>query len=218
MIARSFYARFLFALAFAVAACSLLAAQASNAELHTLPDMGPTLVPRQEVLRAVVSELRQRGLSEQELPRVEDLDLPATLPSLAGRRLRVRSSCSDEGLRRTQFRLECGAPGQCLPFLVYVRDSVRDRVHYGLSSGLGALAGSCRMASSRPPLEALVKPAVRAGDRATAVFLADRLRMTASVTCLERGREGEVIRVRGLDGHVFRARISGPDQLEALPQ
>ncbi len=61
-------------------------------------------------------------------------------------------------------------------------------------------------------------PVVRAGERATAVFLADRLRMTASVTCLERGNEGEIIRVRSQDGHVFRARISGPALLEALPQ
>jgi flagella basal body P-ring formation protein FlgA len=42
--------------------------------------------------------------------------------------------------------------------------------------------------------------------------------MTASVTCLERGRQGEVIRVRAPDGHIFRARISGPALLEALPQ
>lgn len=32
--------------------------------------------------------------------------------------------------------------------------------------------------------------------------------MTAIVTCLERGREGQVIRVRSQDGHIFRARIS----------
>jgi len=50
------------------------------------------------------------------------------------------------------------------------------------------------------------------------VFLTNRLRMTASVTCLERGREGEVIRVRSQDGHIFRARISGPALLEVLPQ
>ena len=68
------------------------------------------------------------------------------------------------------------------------------------------------------PVKALAKPAVRAGDRATAVFLSARLRISASVTCLERGREGEVIRVRGEDGQVFRARISGPALLEAVPQ
>jgi flagella basal body P-ring formation protein FlgA len=66
--------------------------------------------------------------------------------------------------------------------------------------------------------EPLPKPVLRAGDRATAVFLSNRLRMAASVTCLERGREGEVIRVRSQDGRVFRARISGPARLEVLPQ
>ena len=65
---------------------------------------------------------------------------------------------------------------------------------------------------------AVRKLAVHPGDRATAVFVADRLRMTASVTCLDRGREGEIIRVRGIDGHIFRARISGPARLEAVPQ
>jgi flagella basal body P-ring formation protein FlgA len=50
------------------------------------------------------------------------------------------------------------------------------------------------------------------------VFVSSGFRMTASVTCLERGREGEIIRVRGLDGHIFRARVSGPALLEALPQ
>jgi hypothetical protein len=166
------------------------------------------------VWQAVVAELRQRGLSEPQLPRIEDLDLPFALPAVAGRKLRVSSACWDEGPDRTQFRLECGEPGQCLPFLAYVHVQNRDA---------GARAGSCRLESpSRPapeaPVKPLAKPAVRAGDRATAVFLSARLRISASVTCLERGREGEVIRVRNEDGQVFRARISGPALLEAVPQ
>ena len=161
------------------------------------------------------------------MPRVEDLDLPAALPALAGRRLRVLSACWDEGARRTQFRLECGEPGQCLPFLVYVHDHGDDRGDdHGDDRGnadSGVRARPCRMASGRHAArevspKPLLKPTVRAGDRATAVFLSKRLRMTASVTCLERGREGEVIRVRGQDGQIFRARISGPALLEALPQ
>jgi len=186
------------------------------------PPAGPPApVTQQEVWQAVVAELRERGLSEQQLPRPEDLELPVALPALAGRRLRVASACWDAGPRRTQFRLQCGEPGQCLPFLVYLRDSVRDSP----DADVGARARSCRVATgsrsvsgSRPLPEAPPKPAVRAGERATAVFLSSRLRMTASVTCLEHGREGEIIRVRGLDGHVFRARISGPALLEALPQ
>jgi len=54
--------------------------------------------------------------------------------------------------------------------------------------------------------------------RATAVFASDRVRIAASVTCLERGREGEVIRVRVRMGKFF-ARAS-PAQLgwKRLPQ
>jgi hypothetical protein len=205
---------FIFVFVFAIAAGSLLSTRLSAEEARTPADTGPTPVTRQEVWQAVVAELRQRGLSEPQLPRIEDLDLPFALPALAGRQLRVSSACWDEGPERTQFRLECGEPGQCLPFLAYVHVQNRDA---------GARAGSCRQESpSRPapeaPVKALAKPAVRAGDRATAVFLSARLRISASVTCLERGREGEVIRVRNEDGQVFRARISGPALLEAVPQ
>ncbi len=211
MIARFIFVRFIFA--FGIVSGSLLWA----GEFRTLPDTRPTPVTRQEVWQAVAAELRERGLSEQQLPRVEDLDLPVALPALAGRRLRVSSACWDAGPRRTQYRLECGEPGQCLPFLVYVHADARNYVRN--DGNAGTRAGACRLTSrSRPAPEAAPKPAVRAGDRATAVFLANRLRMTASVTCLERGREGEVIRVRSQDGHIFRARISGPALLEALPQ
>ncbi len=214
MIARLILAGFRFVFVFAMAAGSLLSARLSAEESSTPPDTRRTPVTRQEVWQAVVAELHERGLSESQLPRIEDLDLPVALPAVAGRKLRVSSACWDEGPERTQFRLECGEPGQCLPFLVYVHVHNRDA---------GARAGSCRPESeSRPapeaPLKSLANPTVRAGDRATAVFLSARLRISASVTCLERGREGEVIRVRGEDGQVFRARISGPALLEAVPQ
>ncbi len=227
MIARSIFALFIFA--FEIASGALLSTTLLAEESHPPPGTPPTPVTRQEVWQAVVAELRQRGLSEQQLPRAEDLDLPAAVPALAGRKLRVSSACWDEGPRRTQFRLECGAPGECLPFLVYlhnyVHNYVRDQVSDSVNADAGARAGSCRVAPGtrpapgpRPAPEAPPKPTVRAGDPALAVFLASGFRVTASVTCLERGREGEIIRVRGLDGHIFRARISGPALLEALPQ
>jgi Chaperone for flagella basal body P-ring formation len=229
LLARSIFARFPFA--FGIVLGALLSAglpgEVSAEESRPPPGTPPTPVTRQEVWQAVVAELRRQGLSERQLPRVEDLDLPGALPTLGGWTLRVSSVCWDEGPRRTQFRLECGKPGQCLPFLVYLHDDIRDDVRDGVrdSVNAGARAESCRPAlvlrqtasELRPVPAAPPKPTVRAGDRATAVFLSDRLRMTANVTCLERGREGEVIRVRGPDGHVFRARISGPAQLEALP-
>jgi hypothetical protein len=208
-----------FLFAFEIIADSRLAAE----DLAPQPAAQPTPVTRQEVWRAVVAELRQRGLSEHQLPRIEDLDLPVALPAVAGRKLQVMSACSEGVPERTQFRLECGEPGQCLPFLVYVYSRVEVHTHDDGKVPAGRRFGSCRLESEpRPasgaPLKPPPKPTVLAGDRATAVFVSDRLRITASVTCLDRGREGEIIRVRNQDGEVFRARISGPALLEAVPQ
>jgi Chaperone for flagella basal body P-ring formation len=211
VIARYMFAPWLVVIFFAILGSSLFGAEAPaslSAERSMASDTMSGSGARPEVWRVVVSELRKQGVSETQLPGIEDLDLPPIIPALDGRKLRVASSCWDEGPRRTQFRLECSGSGRCLPFLVYVR----------ASSDAGAHNGSCRLATSHAAREGLLKPAVLAGDRAMAIFRADRLRMTASVICLERGHEGEIIRVRGVDGHVFRARVSGPDQLEALPQ
>jgi hypothetical protein len=161
-------------------------------------------VTRPEVWRAVLQELRERGFSEEQLPHAGDLDLPVALPALAGRKVRVSSACWDEGAQREQFRLECGEPGECLPFLVFLARSKRDQDTMDARS----LAVSCSPASFHRVPQTQPKSAVRVGDRGTAMFVADRLRMMMRVTCLERGREGEVIRVRSLDGHIFRAQIS----------
>lgn len=220
MIARLFSVR-IFAFAFVIAVVVPLPSAGAEEESGAPASARPTPVTRQEVWQAVVAELRGRGLSESQLPRVADLDLPVAPPALAGRTLRVASTCWDAGPQRTQFRLECGAPGQCLPFLAYIHNSIRTTV------GAGAGAEACRMAagshplpgaSAKPALKTTLQPTVRPGDPARAVFVANGFRMTASVTCLERGHEGEIIRVRSPDGHVFRARISGPALLEALPQ
>ena len=242
MIVRFIYARFLFAAA--IAACALLelglapqlSAQISNrlsdrlssADSSALPDARPTPVTRQEVWQAVTAELRKRGLSEPRLPRLEDLELPVAIPAVAGRKLRVAAACWDEAPQRTQFRVECGQPGQCLPFLAYLHhadlhddrhDSIRDSVLVDAclrpaSRPLALEPHPAPQPAPKPPPE----PTVRPGEAATAVLLANGLRMTASVICLDRGRAGEVIRVRGLDGYIFRARVSGPGLLEALPQ
>lgn len=226
MIARLICVRiFAFALVIAVVVPlpSALAAEESGAPSGSRP----TPITRQEVWQAVVAELRRRGLAESQMPRVADLDMPIAQPALAGRTLRVASTCWDAGPLRTQFRLECGVPGHCLPFLVYIHNSVR--------KSLDPHAESCRITTgSRPSPGASLKPVLktnsqsasqpaslptmRPGDPARAVFLSNGFRMSASVTCLERGREGEIIRVRSPDGHVFRARISGPSLLDVLPQ
>jgi hypothetical protein len=160
---------------------------------------------REEVWQAVAGELHQRGLRVEQLPHVDDLDLPVAVPAAEGRMLRVAAACSDAGLGRLQFRLECREPGQCIPFLAYVRTTER------------TIFESCR-SGARSASAPSKKFAVRAGEQATVVLVANRLRLTASVICLERGVEGEIIRVKNQDGHIFRARIAAPALLEALPQ
>jgi hypothetical protein len=245
VIARATLARFVTTFALAIAAGSPLSRELSAQALlaaSTVPDprvdsvtgevsqpeAAPLNEARQEVWRTVVSELHRRGASERQLPRADDLDLPMALPALAGARLRIASACWDEGPRRTQFRIECGAPGQCPAFLVYMRmvhmskdmhDDRSDTVRDSGNRAPESMFESCRLpAATGARAESSAKPDVRPGDRAVALFLAKQMRMTASVTCLDRGREGEVVRVRAADGHIFRARVSGPDRLEALPQ
>ncbi len=168
-----------------------------------------TPVTHQEVWQAVAAELRERGMAEADLPQMDDLNLPVALPALSGRSLRVVSACWDASSGRVRVRLQCGEAGECLPFFVYV---------YLRDSGKDAQVASCQLCWSLPLRKTAPKPLVRAGDRATAVFVAARLRMSTRVVCLDRGREGDVIRVRSLEGHIFRARVSGPRLLEALPQ
>jgi hypothetical protein len=199
-------------------------------------DRGPATGTRQEVWQAVLADLRARGFVPEQLPGMEQLDLPARLAGVSGRKLRVASACREPVAQRTQFRLECGAPGQCLPFLVYLHDYVPDvhrpEIHgpeiHGPDRERGqrdayARFGSCQQkldppAAAQAPPKALSNSMVKAGDRAMAEFISARVRITSSVTCLDRGRQGEVIRVRNQDGEVFRARISSSELLEVLPQ
>jgi len=174
-----------------------------------------TPVTREEVWEAVVAELRTRGLPDAQWPKVDDLELPLAVPAAANRTLRVASACWDDEFGRAEFRLECHESRQCVPFLVYARMA---RARWAEISGntVGSACGSAlhaHTANSAPH-----KPMVRAGDRATLIFVANRLRLTTPVTCLEHGAEGQVIRVRNQDGQILRARVSAPALLEALPQ
>jgi len=153
---------------------------------------------------AVVAELRLRGMAENELPRIEDVELGLAVPARTGSSLRVSSVCWDAEAQRARFRLECRAAGACLPFLVYVR------------SASHAQAASCQAVPERHSRAQVSAPAVRAGQTATAVMLASGIRMTAAVTCLDRGARGEIVRVRGGEGRIFRARVAGPALVEAV--
>lgn len=188
----------------AIASCAAVYAQSARPLL--------TPVNREEVWQAVTGELRQRGVREEQLLRVEEIELPAAVPAAANRTLRVSMVCWDADLGRAQFQLECRQPGQCVPFLAYA--------DAGRSTAMGSekIAGSSCRAGSRPRAFASVphKDLIRVGDRATVVFRGSQLHLTALVTCLEHGAEGAIVRVRNQDGQIFRARVSAPAQLEAL--
>jgi len=189
-----------------LALCAFLSAQTAR------PPFTP--ISRAEVWQAVTIELRQRGVREEQLLQVEEIDLPAAVPAAASRTLRVSMVCWDADLERAQFQLECREPGQCVPFLAYA--------NAGRSTAMGSekIAGSSCRAPSRPraATSAVHKDVIRVGDRATVVFRGSQLHMTSLVTCLERGAEGAIVRVRNADGQIFRARVSAPARLEALTE
>jgi hypothetical protein len=193
----------------------------SAAELQQPSELPAAADTLQNVWRVVVGELRERELGGPQWPRPEDLELFVASWTSDHRRLRVTSLCWDDRAQHIQLQLECGEVGTCLPFLVYVHADpsaaalARGRADSRLRSPLEA----CGIRTgARPHGKNLTGTVIRAGDRATAVFLAAGLRMAATVKCLERGSAGEVIRVRSQDGHIFRARILGPAQLEVVMQ
>jgi hypothetical protein len=163
-----------------------------------------------EVRRVVLAELKGRGagrgglLQDEEL-KDQDIEIPSAVPVRAGSSLRVASVCWDGSAARARFRLECTAAGACLPFYVYVR------------TGPHAGAASCDLkAESRGSAKVTAGPVVHVGEGATAVMVGSGLRMTAAVTCLDRGARGEIIRVRAGEGRIFRARVAGPGLVEAV--
>jgi flagellar basal body P-ring formation chaperone FlgA len=170
-----------------------------------------TLITKEEVSRTLAVELRARGVPGDELPHSDDIELPAAVPAAEGRSLRIVASCWDATPSRAQFRMECKQSGDCLPFLIYVRS--REPGFSAHTVGQACQAGTTVTHSAGQR-----KPVVRTGDRVAVVYRSSRMRLSTVVTCLDRGAEGDVIRVRNQDGHIFRARISSATLLEALPQ
>jgi len=174
-----------------------------------------------EVWRAAAGELRGRGWREEQLPRIVNIELPVAVPARGARELHVSAMCWDADSQRVRLRMECREAGACLPFLAYLRRDSGERDFFGIDFPGRSQAGmpSCRLASpgqSRSlPRE---PPTIRSGERALAVLSAGGLRVSAAVTCLERGARGEIIRVRGEEGRIFRARVAGPALVEALPE
>ena len=174
---------------------------AAEADVH-----GYSPISGESVRATIVAELRTRGIDEAQLPRAEDIEVPLAVPARAGASLRVTAVCRDADAARVRFRLECQAAGACLPFFAYARMESH------------AQAVSCQVPRKQASTAGAATPAVRAGERATAVLVASGIRMTAPVTCMDRGARGEIIRVRGGEGRIFRARVTAPALVEVVGQ
>jgi len=170
-------------------------------------------ISRHELCQAIAAELRQTGISEDRLPQPADIEMSVETTAAPVRSFRVAGACWDPVREMAQFRIECAQPGQCIPFLVHARI---DRAQFDLfAANRGGLDASCR--STPPSAERHSnRPVVRPGDRAQVLFIGTHMRLSSAVTCLERGSEGDIIRVRNEDGHIFRARVSGPGLLEVV--
>lgn len=165
-------------------------------------------ITKTEVLGVFSAHLRARGVAEEQFPHLNEIELPASIPAAPDRALRLVSACWNAKVGRAQLRLECSDTGQCVPFLAYVRSTTSP-----FEAAIGACPGASPSRTLRHPPR---KPVLLAGDRATVVYSSGHMRLTAVVTCLERGAEGDVIRVRNQDGRTFRARIASPALLEAI--
>ncbi|HUM07149.1 MAG TPA: flagella basal body P-ring formation protein FlgA [Terriglobales bacterium] len=166
-----------------------------------------TPITKAEVHEVITVELRARGTPADRLPQRDAIELPAAVPAAVPRALHVAGACWNATLGQVQFRIAC-RNSECLPFFAYVRIDAT-----AWAKSIGPACASMRAGHTQSR-----QTAVRAGDRATVVYYNIGMRLTAAVTCLERGAEGDVIRVRNQDGYVFRARVATATLLEALTE
>lgn len=155
-----------------------------------------------EVRQVINSELSPRTTSEEQPLSVDDIEVPLAVPMRPGSILRVSSMCWDQNAQSMRFQLRCGRTSECLPFLAYVRGTLRANVPACQAESVHAARKSAQSQ-------------VRTGAHATAVLSGAGIRINAEVTCLQGGNPGDIIRVRGHEGRVFRARIIGPSLVEA---
>jgi len=187
----------------AIAVCICLIAFANSPRARAQVNSPRTRVTVQEVSEAITSELRSR-LPKLPPPPVWDVDIPLAVPVARTHKLRVASVCREPDSGLLRFQLACAEPGACLPFLAYARIAEP------------APVVSCSFRRTTPTTSPTSVPVVQPGERITAVLVGRGLKMTAAVMCMDRGAPGEVVRVRGGQGLIFRARVARPGWVEAL--
>jgi hypothetical protein len=168
------------------------------------------LTPACEEIHSLLGKaLTQRGVPAAQLPSLDELDCTA-VPPRAGP-LAVEHVNWDAQRRAFQFRIACSAPQRCLPFLVHARVGetkaalIRESLDI-VGEGERPTRRVRLRTGGHSPNRSLVSP----GRPATLLVERDGMRIRASVTCLERGGKGEIVRVRLHDTRqLFRAQVIG---------
>jgi hypothetical protein len=120
----------------------------------------------------------------------KDLNCAAANSIPADAVLGLAKTSWNAALRRWEFTLRCGRPGDCVPFLVWAQDGTAalslSRVANVRSDGRGDAKGGGSGS------ERLVAP----GQTATLTWEQGGIRVVLPVTCLEAGALGQFVRVR----------------------
>lgn len=160
-----------------------------------------TPVTRDEVGEAIAKAMRPM-LQQAPASPLWDFEIPLAVPAASPHRLAVVSLCRSNDPQWVRVHLACDKPGDCLPFLAYVK------------VGIPVPVRSCGFEETQDRASPRAVRIIHAGDRATAVLATAGFRMSARVLCLDGGAVGETIRVRAREGRIFQARISGPALVE----
>jgi hypothetical protein len=165
-----------------------------------------------EIYPAVEKALVDRGVPVTQLPAQEELDCAAA-PRRPGP-FAVEDVAWDAERQVFQIRIACSDAPRCLPFLVqaHVGQAKAVAIRQKLKASArqpGAGRLEIRQASSGgTATHVLVKP----GHAATLLLERDGVRIRMPVTCLERGAEGDLVRVRlKAARQFFRAQVIGTD-------
>ena len=201
-----------------MSAVFLCASSRPQLELSNPLRAATSAVSATELAATINRELRRRGSSEAELVSAHDLEFSGTVSVPPGNPLEVSSISWDVMLRAWQFRLGCQNPASCLPFLVTAHlpasrfPEIRDKGRHP-----GKLLGPVEPATSALRIAApRATMLVKAGQPARVIVERAGMRITVQVICLERGSQGQLIRVRHRDSRgVFAARVVAAGLLES---
>jgi hypothetical protein len=173
-----------------------------------------------EILTAIETSVAKERLHGLQMPKLEGLYLQAPVyVTKADPGLQVKRLEPDRVERKSRFLLWTSKEPGVLPFYVTVEglpETTSGSADLPLLLGGDSPRGTA--SSSELPQRITLSPImlVRRGEPAKLVFETATLRMTALVTPLESGVQGQIIRVRNQDTHrELRAEVIGQGLLEA---